>query len=83
MRAQQRGVLGNMQCMMQCWMWNTPRGATAVPSWSGHEATTALVVCERMRLVILSLSGVLLQTVDVVSVAQPSNLKPASAAFAP
>ena len=41
------------------------RGATAVPSWSGSNNTTALVVVEQKRLVVLSLAGSLLQTIDV------------------
>ena len=41
------------------------RGATAVPSWSGSDAATALVVVEQKRIVLLSLAGSLLQAIDV------------------
>ena len=41
------------------------RGASAVPSWTGDEATTALVVCEKSRLVVVSLAGALLQELSV------------------
>ena len=41
------------------------RGATAVPSWSGSDSTTALVVVEQKRVVVLSLAGSVLQAIEV------------------